>query len=295
MQSIKKSKSTEFSRWIHFDSESKASLLPLTSEACAPLRELGVALAGKDILESQFRAGSTASATHLVWFVTKGRIQCEHSKGTCTAQAGEWFICAANKPHFLELRSRQAAGLWFHIHPQPRWEHLRAQEGQVRSSPSIPSLQHSMQQLSIESNSPAPLAESMALHYSELIALMLRRELSPSSNNHQAAFIQKLSQVWSAVEEAPADPWTTETLASKINVSSSYLYKVTERYYKTSPMKLVLRLRMRKAIILLTHTDLPIEAIANEVGYQTAYAFSNVFVRHQGIRPGAYRKQILVR
>ena len=33
-----------------------------------------------------------------------------------------------------------------------------------------------------------------------------------------------------------------------------------------------------------------LDVIADRVGYGTAYAFSNAFTRHTGVRPGAYRR-----
>lgn len=295
MRPIKKTRGTIFSRWLDFDPDSKATILPLDQSFGLPLREQGITLCGKDQLSGHFRAGTKASPTHLAWFVVHGHIQCELDSSTCIAQSGDLLICPAGQSHYLELRSERAMGLWFHLRDLPRWEHLYHQEATVRPSRSIPSLTMMVDQLLAESTSPDPLAESMARHYGELIALTLRRELSPTSDSHQAELIQRLSELWKEVEQEPAYPWTTDELATRACVSSSYLYKITERFYETSPMKLVLRLRMRQAMALLTHTDLLIENIATEIGYQTAYAFSNAFTRDQGIRPGAYRQKVVGR
>lgn len=295
MPSPKKTSNHEFSRWLNFHPNSKATLLPLDRDFARPLRELGIALAGEDQLEETFRAGTSASVTHLAWFVTKGQIHCEYQGVTYRAKAGECLLCSAGHAHYLELRSKRAAGLWFHLRAQARWEHLLTQPQTVRTCAQIPTLQLLVSQLLAESNSPAPLAESMALHYAELIAMILLRELSHSSDNHQVAQIERLRLLWKLVEQDPAEKWHTDKLAAEAGVSSSYFYKITERHYGTSPMQMVSRLRMRKAMALLTHTDLTIENIAVQVGYQTAYAFSNAFVRHQGTRPGAYRQQLLSR
>ena len=293
MPADKSKRDGRFSRWLDFHSESRATLLPLDRDFALPLRELGVALAGVDQLVGHFRAGTPASATHLAWFVTRGKIQCEWDAQVCPVQAGELLLCEVGKPHYLKLKSKQATGIWFHLRDLPHWEHLRGQHGTVRRSNSISTLALQVDQFLAESNSPSPQAKTMAQHYGHLIALILQRELAPYWDSHQINWIQRLSQLWKTVEHNPAYPWTTEELAQRTCVSPSYLYKITERYYGTSPMKMVLRLRMGQATALLTHTNVPIESIATDIGYQTAYAFSNAFMRFQGIRPGAYRKKTI--
>ncbi|WP_419535300.1 helix-turn-helix domain-containing protein [Endozoicomonas sp.] len=45
---------------------------------------------------------------------------------------------------------------------------------------------------------------------------------------------------------------------------------------------------MEKAKALLTHTDLPIQLIAERVGYNDVSAFSRRFTSHFGLSPKAF-------
>ena len=46
---------------------------------------------------------------------------------------------------------------------------------------------------------------------------------------------------------------------------------------------------MEKARALLTHTDLPVQQVAEQVGYGDVSAFSRRFTRHVGLSPRRFR------
>lgn len=58
-----------------------------------------------------------------------------------------------------------------------------------------------------------------------------------------------------------------------------------------SPLEYVHTLRLEEAKQMLEATDEPIEAIANEVGYEDAGFFSRLFRRSVGLSPALYRKR----
>lgn len=58
-----------------------------------------------------------------------------------------------------------------------------------------------------------------------------------------------------------------------------------------SPLEYVHTLRLEESKQMLETTELPIEAIANEVGYEDASFFGRLFRRQVGITPAQYRKR----
>lgn len=58
-----------------------------------------------------------------------------------------------------------------------------------------------------------------------------------------------------------------------------------------SPMEYVHTLRLEESKHALETTDLPIEAIANEIGYEDASFFGRLFRRKVGLTPAHYRKR----
>jgi transcriptional regulator GlxA family with amidase domain len=58
-----------------------------------------------------------------------------------------------------------------------------------------------------------------------------------------------------------------------------------------APLEYVHALRLEEAKQMLESGDLPIEAIANEVGYEDAGYFSRLFRRKVNLTPAQYRKR----
>jgi transcriptional regulator GlxA family with amidase domain len=58
-----------------------------------------------------------------------------------------------------------------------------------------------------------------------------------------------------------------------------------------APLDYVHTLRLEEAKQMLEATDQPIEAIANEVGYEDAGFFSRLFKRNVNLTPAQYRRR----
>jgi len=75
--------------------------------------------------------------------------------------------------------------------------------------------------------------------------------------------------------------------------------ELTERTFKRrfskatglSPMEYIHTLRLEEAKQMLEAGDLPVEAVANEVGYEDASFFGRLFRRKVGLTPAQYRKR----
>jgi len=58
-----------------------------------------------------------------------------------------------------------------------------------------------------------------------------------------------------------------------------------------SPIEYVHTLRLEEAKQMLEAGDLPVEAVANEVGYEDSSFFGRLFRRKVGLTPAQYRKR----
>jgi two-component system response regulator YesN len=83
-----------------------------------------------------------------------------------------------------------------------------------------------------------------------------------------------------------------ENFANLMQVSPVYLSRIIKQELGTSFVILVTQLRMSKAIQLLSATDLPINEIAEKVGYDTQHYFSTAFKKAVGVSPNQYRKGV---
>ncbi len=76
---------------------------------------------------------------------------------------------------------------------------------------------------------------------------------------------------------------TLQRIAAALPVSSSYLYKLFQRYSGQSPQQFLRRLRMTQAQALLSERSVTETALA--VGYSDIYAFSRAYKQCFGVSP----------
>lgn len=78
-------------------------------------------------------------------------------------------------------------------------------------------------------------------------------------------------------------------IASHIGIDRSYLHHVFKKYFHLSPQEYLITCRLEEAEILLKETDLSIQQIAHEVGYEDPLQFSKIFKKYYGQSPKCYR------
>jgi AraC-like DNA-binding protein len=80
-----------------------------------------------------------------------------------------------------------------------------------------------------------------------------------------------------------------EELAASLNVGYSWFRRAFRDYTGLPPAQYHLQLRLHRACELLRATRLPIAAISDELGFETAEYFSRIFKVKHGCSPRAYR------
>lgn len=84
---------------------------------------------------------------------------------------------------------------------------------------------------------------------------------------------------------------TNAVLAQQCNISEVYFRKMFTKYYKMTPKKYIIDIRINKAKQLLTEGALKINAIADRCGFSNQYHFCRVFKERTGLTPTEYIKQ----
>ena len=88
-----------------------------------------------------------------------------------------------------------------------------------------------------------------------------------------------------------AEDITEEDLAEHMHISKRQLSRVLQQLYGTSFRKLLIDVRMSRAVQLLGTTDFPAEEIAAQVGYHSVSGFYDAFRKKYGVSVGCYRQQ----
>ncbi len=99
----------------------------------------------------------------------------------------------------------------------------------------------------------------------------------------------RLSSALAAIHEDPAAPWTIGTLSRRAAMGRSAFAERFRRVTGETPLRYLTRWRVQRAKRLLAESDLPLERIAELVGYESAPSLSRVFRRVAGATPGRWR------
>lgn len=122
-------------------------------------------------------------------------------------------------------------------------------------------------------------------HWVSLLHATTERLAQPWRNN------DRLGALWLEVVANLAGDWTLETLARRAHMSPEHLRRLCLRELGRSPMQHLTSMRIQRAQELLEKTGEKLEAIAPEVGYDSALVFARAFKRWVGLTPSEYRQR----
>ena len=238
---------------------------------------------------------------HNMIYLLKGELLIETETADIKLEEGEVVTFPSSTKRRITMTSSKASVL-----------HIRFDDGDNVVSFSNLSTFHSaecksihriLENLSHEQLSVLENREQVTQLYMELLSVSITRDIRLLSNG-SSRDIRLLSNgssrdmrarlecLWAAVRADPGRDWHVSELARHASVSTSYLYQLCQQFYGVSSSELLKRIRMEHAKMLLCVTEHGLDHIASEVGYGSAYAFSNVFNRFVGMRPGAYRNAV---
>ena len=205
---------------------------------------------------------------------------------------GEWRVCAAGSACLLPAHTLNA----FHALPGARWKFCWAcyqQPAEQRPITSATSPIYGLFEIV-----PFHSAIEGLLHearvgrqpglmqgWMELLHQYVLRFAQPSGQD------DRLRLLWDRVGASLKDDWNLLRLTHESGYSREHLRRLCRSQLGRGPMHQVTNLRMRQAAELLVKTPHTIEAIAQQVGYQNAFVFSNAFKKWIGWRPSEYRQK----
>lgn len=92
------------------------------------------------------------------------------------------------------------------------------------------------------------------------------------------------------LQHNPAHPWTVANLATEVGLSRAALARRFTELVGEPPMTFLTAWRLTLAADLLRDPDATIGAVAQEVGYSSAFALSAAFKRVRGVSPRDHRR-----
>lgn len=137
-------------------------------------------------------------------------------------------------------------------------------------------------------------AASSISRLSELLFIEALRRYVASLPPEQRGWLAALrdpfiSRALSLMHSRPDQPWTAETIASKVGLSRSAFAERFTTQLGQPPMQYLAQWRMHLAAQRLRASRDPLARIAVDIGYDSQAAFSRAFKRQFGEAPAAWR------
>lgn len=228
---------------------------------------------------------------HLLLYPLEGEGEVYNASREWEINREQLLIVQAGAPFGYQPRTDRWRFIWFHLPDVERWRRLHARPITVRKTVMTPPLERLTVDFLRESRGRGPTAQKAAALYIELIALYIHRELGAHDEEVDTDLQNLLNHTWDKVSKDLKRPWTVESLAHEMGLSTSHFHRLVRETQNTSPMKMVTRLRMERAQELLIMHDVPIGVIADLVGYTNQFAFAMAFKKFSGVTPGQFRNR----
>ncbi|WP_207634193.1 response regulator transcription factor [Halalkalibacter urbisdiaboli] len=135
--------------------------------------------------------------------------------------------------------------------------------------------------------------EALAVEASRERAAMMERTVDNKLIDVKQDEMDKASPIKEAmayVDKHLKQQLNLKDVANHIHLSPSYLSALFKEQTNLNFSEYVTRSRIQKAKKLLLSTDLTVNEISEEVGYQTTKYFIKVFKEYEGMTPSKYRK-----
>ena len=126
----------------------------------------------------------------------------------------------------------------------------------------------------------------LVLWLEQLLPRIVASHAAPSPARHVLAVVERY------IQEHYADDLRLVTVSEAVFVSPYYISHLFQRELGTTFLKYLTAVRMRHGRRLLAETDLPVELVAEQVGYQAPKRFRELFKRTFHVTPSEYRRQV---
>lgn len=119
------------------------------------------------------------------------------------------------------------------------------------------------------------------------VIVLLSASLGTDGPSPQSACAERAA---SYLREHFREPFSAKKLGEAINFHPVYIARCMQKVFGCSPSAYLLRLRIDQSKLLLLQTDMPVERVAEEIGFNHAAYYTASFTRFEGMSPRKYRQ-----
>lgn len=262
---------------------------PSLSPECEPFQRVGIVLLGISDAPEGYLVERNGHSLHEVALCVSGTGRVQSDKESREVVAGELFIAPGGTRYRYTSEKPPWRFIWCQLQDRGIWHVLRSFDVHVRKAHYGEQIELVVRRLMAESMGQQLHWARVTTLLSELFVLYLERELAVEDSLYDRTTRQQLEELWSIVSARLDKQWSVQELAQRVNMSCSSFYRACRRSTGDSPKQMLIKLRMQRAEELLRNYDYPLKIVADMLGYQSPFAFSNSFKRHKGMSPRDYR------
>jgi AraC-like DNA-binding protein len=124
----------------------------------------------------------------------------------------------------------------------------------------------------------------------ELPRYQTSKQIPARHESTQKDLHKKLMQALRYMKQYPQEPITVAQLADMAHLSVYHFIRCFKSAYELTPLQYLMRLRLKKASLLLKRTRLTVSTIVPQCGFENESAFIRLFKREFRLTPMTYRK-----
>jgi AraC-like DNA-binding protein len=247
-------------------------------------------LGGLSDLRQQYVIRKQTSGYHMVVMTTggKGIWKRENYPDTELLPGSVLLVPAYSSIHYELEQGRPWQMAWFMLYPDPIWQSFPQHLTLISQCDGQSSLVNVLHNLADEVHNRDANSLLLQRLYAEQIFLLITRLIEQSSQPGRPH--ERLKSLLHEVEVSVSKPWNIECLCRYSHYSRAQLNRIFQQSLGTSPRQKVMEIKMNHAALLLRTTHLAIKQIAQRVGFDNPYNFSNRFKQIVGQSPSLYRQ-----
>ncbi|MFW5845794.1 MAG: arabinose operon transcriptional regulator AraC [Planctomycetota bacterium] len=210
-------------------------------------------------------------------------------------QPGDLLLFAPSDAHdYGRLASAETwCHHWIYFRPRSHWRDWLEWPGRLlgirhQRRADWPQLQTLFEACERDARSAARWSQDLAANNLERLLLLCAGQVQQPGSQEIDQRSQRLA-IWLTENHEEQRP--VEELASEFGLSGSRLAHLFKRDYGVSPQRFRDQQRLQRAQALLRSTGMPVQDIAERVGYADARYFSRVFKREFGLSPRRFRQR----
>lgn len=225
----------------------------------------------------------------LLMLLEQGTMRVEYRGEKYTAQAGDIILMDCTYPQYYDTPD-YVEFYWLHIAGVNSFElcdYLYRAYGSIvyhtqDREKAAAHIRYLVSQFA--TNQPIMDAEHSRLLHSVLCYLMPATRAANTMSSDDP-----VQQAMKYISTHLSSDLSLQRIAREVHLSPSHLVRLFRMRLNHSPHEYIMLMRMDRAKYLLKTTDLPVKAVAAEVGYKTESSFTGAFTDKIGIPPRRFR------